>query len=519
MHPSNVLERRGAALAADLRLLAGPDLLALDLPPREPVIGPLTRGSVTLLRGKPGLGKSWLALSLATAAAAGGSACGWAAPRPARVLHVDAQMPLALLQARLAAIAGFEGMAPRDPVLRQAQDEGRRERPRGEGRRRKVQRQDEVIVEGPTTRRYFVLNPPEWPPAPEATPADPNPAPVQAPESLRLLAAEAQALPMPDLGAESGRAAFMRLLFAPPARVDGAAAHPTFDLPTYDLVVLDGLSALLRSARGRNYPAREFAEFLSALRRAGLAVLLVDRIRPRRRIAPPYEDMLDAILTVKRPPGLGEDGGGVHMALQLTGRALAEDEAFELRLDLAPAQGRPGWRRVARLDAAVLAAWRLERQGLSYRAIGRELGVSPATAWRLVQRADALPPEVLDEAAREMERDLLPPVPEVETAATVEMGETPEPAKGSPDWIEWTLRRLEAAILAERNGLTKAEAARRWAAIVKASKAPPGIFLTGPQWKAMDQAILDRLTTALDAPERPLPEEMARKPASPFARR
>ena len=108
MHPDNVLERRGAALAADLRLLDAAALIALDLPPRESVIGPLLRGSVTLLRSSPGLGKSWLALSLAYAAAAGGSACGWAAPRPARVLYVDAQMPLALLQARLAAIAGFD---------------------------------------------------------------------------------------------------------------------------------------------------------------------------------------------------------------------------------------------------------------------------------------------------------------------------------------------------------------------------------------------------------------------------
>ena len=110
MHPSNVLERRAKALAADLRVLAAPDFLKLDLPPRDPVLGPvLVRGSVTLLRGAAGLGKSWLALSLAHAAACGAPVLGWSAPRAARVLYVDAQMPLTLLQARLAAISRFGG--------------------------------------------------------------------------------------------------------------------------------------------------------------------------------------------------------------------------------------------------------------------------------------------------------------------------------------------------------------------------------------------------------------------------
>jgi hypothetical protein len=103
-----------------------------------------------------------------------------------------------------------------------------------------------------------------------------------------------------------GAPPFRRLLFEPP----GESGTPAGERPAFDLVVLDGLSALLRSARGRNDPAREFADFLAGLRRAGLAVLLVDRARPRRRISPPYEDMLDAVLTVKRPPGLGEGGPG-----------------------------------------------------------------------------------------------------------------------------------------------------------------------------------------------------------------
>jgi len=504
MHPDNVLERRGAALAADLRLLDASDLLALDLPPREPVIGPLVRGSVTLLRGKPGLGKSWLALSLAYAAAAGGSTCGWDAPRPARVLFVDAQMPLTLLQARLAAIAGFGGGLGGRPsrrdvatgALAPGDDDGKG----GAGGKAKARRkkaappQDEVIVDGPQQRRYVVINPPVWPPASPAPAASAAPPAPRVPSTLRLLAAEAQALPMPDLGAETGRAAFMRLLFEPPSEGGGEAK------PAFDLVVLDGLSALLRSARGRNDPAREFAEFLSSLRRAGLCMLLVDRARPRRRISPPYEDMLDAVIAVKRPPGLGE-GGGVHMALTLTGRAFAEAEQGELRLVLTPEAGAaPGWRRVARLDAAVLAAWRLEQRGLSCRAIGRELEVSAATAWRLVRRAEALDPAVLEAAAREMEGDLLPAAAADETAATVEIDETPEtpePPRGSDAWIEWTVDRLCRGDPAGPNRPAAAQAARDWVRLLAALRAPPGVFLQGRHWQRVDRALYDHLKAAL----------------------
>ncbi len=508
MHPSNVMERRGAAMAADLRLLGAADLLALDLPPRESVIGPaLVRGSVTLLRGGACLGKSWLALSLAYAAAAGGSACGWAAPRPARVLYADAQMPLALLQARLAAIARFAECAaapdPRPSSLDKLGTRGSGRGPGGEGRgERAAPAQDEVVIEaGPARRRARVrrrgMGPDDA--AAAAAPAIAPAAPPPVPATLRLLAGEAQALPMPDLAQESGRAALTRLLFE--AEGEGGAAP----VPAFDLVVLDGLSALLRGARGRNDPAREFAEFLSALRRAGLCVLLVDRARPRRRMAPPYEDILDATITVKRPPGLGDDGAA-HMALALAGRAFAGSEQFELRLVLEPEAGEaPGWRRVARLDALMLAAWRLERRGLSYRAMARELDVSAATAWRLCRKAAALDPDVLEAAAAEMDGDVLPP--EDETAATVEIAETPEtpePPRDSPDWIAWTVDRLCRDGRDGPDGpdwAAAARAARDWVRLLAALRAPPGVFLQGRHWQQVDRALHDRLKAAL-APAR-----------------
>jgi AAA domain len=501
MHPSNVLERRAKALAADLRVLAAPDFLKLDLPPREPVLGPvLVRGSVTLLRGAPGLGKSWLALSLAYAAAAGGSACGWAAPWPARVLHVDAQMPLTLLQERLAAIAGFGGAGAhaahpsRRPRTRPPQDE--------------VEEEDEVVPivrhGNPRTRKSF--HPEERAQArvtkDEERPQSARGAKDEEPRrgaakrhtggatpNLRLLAAEAQALPMPDLGAETGRAAFMRLLFEPPPEGGGAAS------PAIDLLVLDGLSALLRSARGRNDPAREFAEFLSGLRRAGLCVLLVDRARTRKRIAPPFEDMLDAVIDVRRPAGLGE-GAGVHMAVAVTGRGLDAAEAFELQLVAEVGEGEaPGWRRVARLDAAVLEAWRLQQQGASYRAIARTLGVSLTTAWRLARRGAALDPALRAAALAQIDGEL---AGAGETAETGETGETPETEEPALSPIAAKCRQLERDLWLRQDGpATPREAVRQIARLVAAAKIPPGVLFQDPDWKAIDRAMIEQLGAVL----------------------
>ncbi len=310
--------------------------------------------------------------------------------------------------------------------------------------------------------------------------------------------------PLPDLGAESGRAALMRVLFPDSDAPSGAAAAPGgAAAPCIDLLVLDGLSALLRSARGRNDPAREFAEFLSGLRRAGLCVLLVDRARTRKRLAPPFEDMLDAVIELRRPAGLGE-GAGPHMAVAIAGRCFGGTEEFEARLVVEAGEGEEaGWRRVARLDAAVLEAWRLERQGASYRAIARELGVAVATAWRLVQRAQALDPEVLEAAAAECEGAL---AESGETGGTDETGETPETAGAEeaaeevPSW-QRKLKRLERALWLEQagGGASPQQAARLWARVIAGAKLPPGVLFRGPEWRAVDRALHAHIGAALGA--------------------
>jgi hypothetical protein len=84
------------------RRLRAPDLLLADLPERRPILRPiLDSNSLALLHGPRGLGKTFVALGIAWAAASGGSFLGWQAPRPHRVLYVDGEMAAVDMQRRL----------------------------------------------------------------------------------------------------------------------------------------------------------------------------------------------------------------------------------------------------------------------------------------------------------------------------------------------------------------------------------------------------------------------------------
>lgn len=93
-----------------MKRLSAPALLAADLPEREVILDPiLARKSLVLLYGPRGLGKTFVALGIAWAAASGGSFLKWRASQPRRVLYLDGEMAAADMKRRLAML----GPAPR----------------------------------------------------------------------------------------------------------------------------------------------------------------------------------------------------------------------------------------------------------------------------------------------------------------------------------------------------------------------------------------------------------------------
>jgi transposase-like protein len=94
-----------------LRVATATSLAALA-PPEPVLLGPLAPGTITLIRGARGAGKSWLALAMGHAVASGAALLGWQA-RAAPVLHVEAAMGDAALAARLRAL----GPAPQLQVV------------------------------------------------------------------------------------------------------------------------------------------------------------------------------------------------------------------------------------------------------------------------------------------------------------------------------------------------------------------------------------------------------------------
>lgn len=82
--------------------LPATELIAARLPAREAILEPiLATKSLALLYGPRGLGKTFVALAIAWAAASGTSFLGWRAHRPHRVLYVDGEMAAVDMQQRL----------------------------------------------------------------------------------------------------------------------------------------------------------------------------------------------------------------------------------------------------------------------------------------------------------------------------------------------------------------------------------------------------------------------------------
>jgi len=265
----------------------------------EPLIRP---GTAALVYGPAGVGKSFLALGLAWAAAAGGSFLGWRAPRPYKVLYLDGEMSPQ-------AVAG----------------------------------------------RLRLFGPP--------------------PPSLRMWLATEQQGPALDLSTEDG---IVRLMAS-----WGAV----------DLVVVDSVASLTGVTHQDPDRWTEIARFLAFQRSVGRAVVLVhhaNRDGAMRGISR-RADAMDVVMALRRPRDwLPADAARFELRLEKArdqpGAALVPMEA---KLCTGP-DGRADWQWHTGGSAALRRAAPLLQQGMSAEAVGKAIGVSPRTAYRLQRQAREL---------------------------------------------------------------------------------------------------------------------------------
>ena len=86
------------------------EFLDLKLPPRVTMLAPIfAEKSINMIFAPRGIGKTYLALSIAYAMGTGGSLLRWQADRARRILIIDGEMPAAALQDRLREIADGQG--------------------------------------------------------------------------------------------------------------------------------------------------------------------------------------------------------------------------------------------------------------------------------------------------------------------------------------------------------------------------------------------------------------------------
>ncbi len=284
------------------RLLNATELIVADLRPREPILEPiLARKSLAMLYGPRGLGKTFVALGIAWAAAAGESFLKWRASRPHRVLYIDGEMAAVDMQARLRLLGS-------------------------------------------------------------------------APPTLDFLIADVNRHALPDLGQEDGQVALWK----------GWGEQ----LP--ELLVLDNLSSLVGFRRNDPDSWTAVQRWLMALRRLGVAVLVVHHANKKgdQRGTSRREDVLDLVMSMRRP-GDYEAREGARFELRfekargLVGEdvepidvRMAQDSVGVMRWDWRPAH-------MGQLDRVAA----LLKDGLNATQVARELGFSTAKGYRLRKRA------------------------------------------------------------------------------------------------------------------------------------
>jgi hypothetical protein len=281
--------------------LSATELIVADLPPREPILEPiLARKSLAMLYGPRGLGKTFVALGIAWAAAAGDSFLKWRASRPHRVLYIDGEMAAVDMQDRLRLLGS-------------------------------------------------------------------------APPTLEFLIADLNPSALPDLGQPAAQMALWKSWDKPP-----------------ELLVLDNLSSLVGFRRNDPDCWTGVQRWLMAMRRAGIAVLVVHHANKKgdQRGTSRREDVLDIVMSMRRPGDYEpRDGARFELHFEKTRGLLGEDaDPLEARMALdSVGVMRWDWRPAHQGQLGRVAS--LLKEGLNPKQVAKELGFSLAKSYRLRKQA------------------------------------------------------------------------------------------------------------------------------------
>lgn len=102
--------------ATRIRPIGIHEFLTLEFPPRNNLLSPwLPSQGLAMVYASRGIGKTHFALGVTYAVVCGGQFLGWKAPGPAGVLYLDGEMPGAVMQERLSAIAASSDLEPAAP--------------------------------------------------------------------------------------------------------------------------------------------------------------------------------------------------------------------------------------------------------------------------------------------------------------------------------------------------------------------------------------------------------------------
>ncbi|MDH3691882.1 MAG: AAA family ATPase, partial [Gammaproteobacteria bacterium] len=112
-----IIDDRSILSASPLTVVDIADFLACEFPPRANLLAPwLPRQGLAMIHARRGVGKTHIALGIASAVASGSTFLRWTAPTPRGVLFIDGEMPAVALQDRLAAIVAASEAEPVAPL-------------------------------------------------------------------------------------------------------------------------------------------------------------------------------------------------------------------------------------------------------------------------------------------------------------------------------------------------------------------------------------------------------------------